>query len=80
MHLNQGMLPRLCCFSYDRRIDETSHETIQAVHTWLNDSGIHTDRHRLSEGLGWLQFDVSTGPLSFAASIADVALLLTSIS
>ncbi|KUJ08102.1 subtilisin-like protein [Mollisia scopiformis] len=34
-------------------------ETINAVHTWLNDSGIHTDRHQLSEGLGWLQFDAS---------------------
>lgn len=42
------------------RTDKCSHETIHAVHTWLNDSGIHTDRHRLSEGLGWLQFDVST--------------------
>ncbi|KIM96701.1 hypothetical protein OIDMADRAFT_94140, partial [Oidiodendron maius Zn] len=40
-----------------------SHETIQAVHTWLNDSGIHTDRHRLSDGLGWLQFDAKAETL-----------------
>jgi hypothetical protein len=72
MRLNQGILPQLCCFSCDRRIDEGSHETVQAVHTWLNDSGIHTNRHRLSEGRGWLQFDVSTGLLSFAASIAHL--------
>ena len=72
MHLNQGILPRLCSFSGGRRIDECSDETVQAVHTWLNDSGIHTDRHQLSEGLGWLQFDVSSGLLSFAATIAHL--------
>ncbi|KAL2209978.1 subtilisin-like protein [Sarocladium strictum] len=36
-----------------------SHETVQAVHSWLNESGIHPDRHQLSTGLGWLQFDAS---------------------
>jgi hypothetical protein len=72
MRLNQGILPRVCSFSGGRRIDEGSDETVQAVHTWLNDSGIHTDRHQLSEGLGWLQFDVSSGLLSFAATIAHL--------
>jgi len=43
----------------ERRANNNSHETVQAVHSWLKESGIHPDRHQLSTGLGWLQFDVS---------------------
>jgi tripeptidyl-peptidase-1 len=46
-------------FSLGHIANQNSHETVQAVHSWLNESGIHPDRHQLSEGLGWLQFEVS---------------------
>ncbi|KAK5119268.1 hypothetical protein LTR85_007882 [Meristemomyces frigidus] len=36
-----------------------SHETVKTVHDWLHNAGIHSSRHKLSEGLNWLEFDAS---------------------
>lgn len=40
------------------KLQGISSETIKEVHDWLHEAGIHTSRHRLSEGLSWLAFDV----------------------
>lgn len=41
-------------------------ETVKAVHDWLHAAGIHRDRHQLSEGLNWIEVDVSPLSTSFA--------------
>ncbi|KAI1331465.1 subtilisin-like protein [Xylariaceae sp. FL0255] len=36
-----------------------SDDTVKSVHDWLVGSGIGSHRHRLSEGLNWLEFDAT---------------------
>lgn len=37
-----------------------SEDTIRSVHDWLVEGGIDSTRHRLSEGLNWLEFHVNS--------------------
>lgn len=56
--------PRYAACSFDtievdRVLIKNSPETVKAVHDWLHESGIHRDRHQLSKGLNWLQFEAT---------------------